>query len=84
MSACPSIGTLFSTPIISLDVPDADKLNADLRAHGKRTMARFNAGPREQLWFHGGVLRVMRATGGPGALLEAYAREVREFRRHMR
>ena len=32
MSACPSIGALFSTPIITQDVPDADKLNAELRA----------------------------------------------------
>jgi uncharacterized protein (TIGR02466 family) len=32
MSACPSIGALFSTPLITQDVPDADKLNVELRA----------------------------------------------------
>lgn len=32
MSACPSTGSLFSTPLITLDVPDADRLNGDLRA----------------------------------------------------
>ena len=32
MSTDPSIGTLFSTPLITLDVPDAEKLNSDLRA----------------------------------------------------
>jgi GTP pyrophosphokinase len=72
-----------STQLVAL----ADKLhnlrdiNSDLREHGKKTLSRFNAGAADLLWYYAQVLRALTKSGFRGALLDAYALEVKEFRR---
>jgi (p)ppGpp synthase/HD superfamily hydrolase len=56
------------------------EINSDLRAEGKRTLKRFNAGAADQLWYFASVLKVLRKTGYSGSLLETYAKSVSEFR----
>lgn len=72
-----------STQLVAL----ADKLynlremNSDLRSGGKKTPRRFSAGAADQLWYFATILRTLKRRGLRGALLDAYATEVREFRR---
>lgn len=60
------------------------ELNADLRAHGKATLNRFNAGPSDQSWYFSAVLRALRAVGDDSPMLDSFDRAVREFRRLIR
>ena len=57
------------------------ELNADLRADGKRTLARFNAGASEQSWYFGSILKSLGESGYSGPLLTDFAQAVNEFRR---
>lgn len=72
-----------SAQLVSL----ADKLynlreiNADLRADGRQTLARFSAGASEQSWYFRGILKALRTSGYSGPLLREFAQAVNEFRR---
>lgn len=56
------------------------ELVSDLRANGKATLQRFNAGPAEQLWYFTSIRDGLRAAGHDGPMLEEYARTVKDFR----
>lgn len=68
----------------TLRVVAADKLHnarsmlADLRREGPATLARFNAGPAEQRWYHGAVVDVLRRRR-PGPLTDELATVVAEL-----
>jgi len=77
---------LASAPPDVLLVSAADKLHnarsilGDLREHGDKLWTRFNAGPKDQLWYYG-ALRDAFSLRLPGRLADELDRTVRDINR---
>ena len=59
-------------------------LNADLRAEGRATLARFNAGAADLVWYFTAILKALRVAGYDGPMLAPFAETGGEFRKRVK